>query len=158
MIENSTARNSARAAEPGDELNVHYTLKLEDGSVIDKTDSDCPLSFVLGDGTFPSGVEPIFFGMRPGDSDIRTVSPEQGWGYPDSKNIQYLQAADFPDAEMLDPGKVIAFELPNQESLPGTVLAVEDDRVQVDFNPPLAGHTVTVEVTVLSVNEAGNAE
>lgn len=154
MPAESIQKDSDTPAEPGSKVVAHYKLRLEDGSVIDQTQPDSPLSFTIGDGTFPSGVEPIFYGLKSGDKDRRTVSPEQGWGYPDPGNIQYLLRSDFPDNEMLAPGNVIEFRLPNDESLPGTVLDIEDERIKVDFNPPLAGHKVTIEIDILAVNKA----
>ncbi len=139
---------------PGSKVTLHYRLSLCDGTIIDSTFDRRPLTFVMGDGTFPSGVEPMLFGMQGGDKNIRTLSPEQGWGYPDPGNVQFLTTSDFPDGEMLDPGKVIEFRLPNGESLPGTVLAIQGDRVQVDFNPPLAGRDITIEVDIISVKSA----
>lgn len=137
--------------ESGSKVCLHYKLMQANGKVVDQTSKDEPLEFTVGDGTFPSGVEPLFIGLSPGQKSRQTVEPENGWGHPNPDNVQYLKTSDFDDHEMLSPGKVIEFRLPNDDSLPGTIVAVEDKHVQVDFNPPLAGLNITVEVTILSV-------
>ena len=137
--------------ESGSKVCVHYKLMQVDGKVIDQTSKDEPLEFTIGDGTFPSGVEPLFIGLSSGQKNTGTVEPENGWGHPDPDNVQTLKTSDFADTEMLSPGKVIEFRLPNDDSLPGTIVAIKDEQVQVDFNPPLAGQDITVEVTIVSV-------
>jgi FKBP-type peptidyl-prolyl cis-trans isomerase SlpA len=148
---------ATQTINPGCRVVLTYSLSLEDGRVINKTDSHDPLDFLIGDGTFPNDVEAMFYGMKAGESDKRTFTPEQGWGYPDPKNVQRLSSNSFPDKKMLKLGKVIEFELPNKETLPGTVLEINGEQIKVDFNPPLAGHHVTLEVRILSVHPQPNS-
>ncbi|HBR99055.1 MAG TPA: peptidylprolyl isomerase [Gammaproteobacteria bacterium] len=147
----SDAQGIPMKSDRGSEISLYYKLSLQDGTVVDEVSSGEPLTFVVGDGTFPAGVDQLFYGLQAGDSKQDTVTPDNGWGYPDPGNIQYLLESDFPDAQMLTPGNIIEFTLPNDEALPGTILAVEDERIKVDFNPPLAGHAVTIDVTVVEV-------
>ena len=156
MQAKAVSKNKDLAIAPGSTITITYKLALADGSVVDDSGLDEPLRFTLGDGTFPAGVEPMFYGMKAGDSDSRTFGPEQGWGYPDPGNVQMMLASDFPDHDMLKPGKVIEFHLPNGDALPGTVLETDHENVKVDFNPPLAGRDVTVEVHILSVEQPEN--
>ena len=44
---------------------------------------------------------------------------------------------------------------PNGETLPGTILEADDQRVRIDFNHPLAGETVRYRVRILSVEDPG---
>lgn len=143
--------NRALKIESGSRVCLHYKLIQFDGKVIDQTNNGEPLEFTVGDGTFPSGVEPLFIGLTPGQKSRQTVDAENGWGHPDPDNVQYLKTSDFADSAMLSPGNVIEFRLPNDDSLPGTIVAIQDEHVQVDFNPPLAGQNITVEVTIISV-------
>ena len=153
----TAASTKARALpiKPGSRVRTHYRLSLSDGTVVDATPDDESLDFTLGDGTFPQGVEPLFVGLCAGDRAQLTVSPDQGWGAPDPNNIQYLDRSAFDDEAMLKAGQIIEFKLPNDEALPGTIVDVNDQRVRVDFNPPLAGQDVTVDVTIVAV-EAPN--
>jgi predicted N-acetyltransferase YhbS len=42
--------------------------------------------------------------------------------------------------------------LPNGDEAPGIVIDVDEGRVEVDFNHPLAGHEITFKVEILSVS------
>jgi FKBP-type peptidyl-prolyl cis-trans isomerase SlpA len=59
---------------------------------------------------------------------------------------------------VLEPGLIIGFDAPGGEELPGAVLAVEDDSVEVDFNHPMAGHAVTFEVEIIDVIPAADED
>ena len=60
-----------------------------------------------------------------------------------------MKRSDFKDME-LEPGLVISFQEPGGE-LPGVIVELDDERVEVDFNHPLAGKTILFEVQVLSI-------
>jgi FKBP-type peptidyl-prolyl cis-trans isomerase SlpA len=45
----------------------------------------------------------------------------------------------------------MAFDTPAGDELSGTILQVDDDTVEVDFNHPLAGRVVVFEVEILEV-------
>ncbi|MDO6460585.1 peptidylprolyl isomerase [Granulosicoccaceae sp. 1_MG-2023] len=152
MSAGPTAHSRSEAIAAGSRITTHYRLSLTDGTVVDATEADAPLAFTLGDGTFPEGVEPLFLGLRAGQSANTTVSPAQGWGQPDPNNIQYLDRSAFDDHASLRPGQTIEFRLPNDDALPGTVLDISRERVRVDFNPPLAGQHVQIDVTIVAVD------
>lgn len=52
----------------------------------------------------------------------------------------------------LEPGLLVIFQDAAGGELPGVVKTVHDTTVDVDFNHPLAGKTITFEVEILSVS------
>ncbi len=60
------------SAKKGDAVAVHYTGRLEDGSIFDSSVSRSPLSFTLGDGNMIKGFDSAVYGM--GIGDIKTVT------------------------------------------------------------------------------------
>jgi len=52
---------------------------------------------------------------------------------------------------------MISFADARQSELPGVVSRVEGDEVEVDFNHPLAGRTLTFEVDIIDVEPVGAA-
>ena len=46
---------------------------------------------------------------------------------------------------------IVEFATPGGEEIPGAILEVREDSVQVDFNHPLAGHEISFEVEILEV-------
>ena len=67
-----------------------------------------------------------------------------------------MPRAEFAEDMNLERGQIIGFTTPSGLELPGTILAMDDDEVEVDFNHPLAGHEITFTVEVLDV-QAGIA-
>lgn len=131
---------------------MHYRITLEDGTVADSTWEDStPIAFALGDGTLSPGLEQALQGLKAGDHETLTLSPEQGFGYKDTENIHNLPRDDFDPEMPLEPGMVIGFSLPGGEELPGMVMDVTESHVQVDFNHPFSGHQLKFEVEVISV-------
>ena len=139
--------------DEGMEVTLHFTLKLEDGTVVDSTRDKEPATFQVGDGNLPPGFERPLTGMTGGESGSFEITPEHGFGQHNPQNIQLLSRDDFADIEP-EIGTVMSFADPAGGELPGVIVAVNERQVEVDFNHPLAGRTLTFEVEVLDVKPA----
>lgn len=135
----------------GSHIRLHYTITLEDGTEADSSRDGEPLEFALGDGTMLEALEDFLLGMRAGQRATWSVSPEQGFGYPDAEAVHVMPRNDFPADMDLAPGVIIAFTTPAGDEVPGTVTALDDAEVTVDFNHPLAGRTLSFDVEILAV-------
>ena len=132
-------------------VTLHLSLMLEDGTVAESTFDDEPLTFTMGDGTLVHGLELGLYGLRPGDSQRLTLYPEQAFGLRDPDKVHRLPRADFGADIELEPGLIVGFETPEGEELPGAVLSLDADSVEVDFNHPLAGRNIIFEVEIIDV-------
>lgn len=145
---------------------MHYRLALEDGAEIMSTPPEEPLAFTMGDETLVRGLELALYGLAPGDKQTLLISPEEGYGLPEAENVYTIKRSDFPVDIELVPGTVMSFALPDDdtgeedapilddadpEEVLGTLVAVQDDTVTVDFNHPLAGHALSYSVEILQV-------
>lgn len=139
-----------KTVEPGRTVALHYSLRLEDGTEVASSRDDEPLRFTVGDGTLIAGLEKLLHGLGPGDRRTFEVAPEDAYGTHDPSNVQMMPLDQFAGME-LEPGFIVGFDTPSGEELPGTILAVSDDGVQVDFNHPLAGRDLIFEVEVVAV-------
>lgn len=139
--------------DEGMEITLHFTLKLEDDTVVDSTKDKEPATFEFGDGNLPAGFEHPLKGLAAGAHEHFSIPPEQGFGQHNEQNIQILKREDFGD-ETPEPGLMLSFADKAGTELPGVVKEVDGDRVEVDFNHPLAGRTLTFEVEVISVTPA----
>ncbi|MDT0501741.1 MULTISPECIES: FKBP-type peptidyl-prolyl cis-trans isomerase [unclassified Halomonas] len=136
--------------DEGMEVTLHFTLKLEDGTVVDSTRDKAPATFQLGDGNLPPGFEHPMKGMSAGESATFEITPEHAFGQHNPQNIQRLKREDFGE-EPLEIGTVMSFADPAGGELPGVISAIEEEQVDVDFNHPLAGRTLTFEVEIIDV-------
>ena len=136
---------------PGGQVTLHLSIGLEDGTEALSTFGEEPVSLTLGDGTLQPGLELAIYGLSAGDRQTLNLLPEQAYGLRDPGLIQYMPMSDFSADFTPEAGQIIGFSLPNDEEAAGTVLSVEDGRVEVDFNHPLAGHEITFTVEILDV-------
>lgn len=144
--------NSEQTIVAGSTVTMHYSLVLEDGTVVDSTfDTDEPLMLTMGDGTLIDGLEHAILGLKAGDQQSINIPPESGFGFRDEDAVQSLKREEFSEEMELKPGLVIEFDTPSDLKVPGIVMEVKDDTVVVDFSHPLANHTVLFNVHILDV-------
>jgi FKBP-type peptidyl-prolyl cis-trans isomerase SlpA len=142
----------------GATVTLHLSLTLEDGRIAESTFGGEPHTFTVGDGSLLPGLELALYGLRPGDTQRLVLHPAQAYGLRDpAKRRQMPRSAFAPDLD-LEPGFIIGFTGSSGEELPGTILAVTENAVDIDFNHPLAGHAVTFEVQIVDVIPANAGE
>ncbi|MGY0218280.1 FKBP-type peptidyl-prolyl cis-trans isomerase [Endozoicomonadaceae bacterium StTr2] len=135
---------------PGCRITLHFSLSLENGDVVDSTFTNKPVSLTLGDGNLPEGFESCLPGLVEGENKIFDVPPEKAFGMPNPQNSQRLPKDNFSDIQ-LEEGLVIGFTAPEGGELPGVVKEIGDSHVVIDFNHPLAGHTLKFQVEIIEV-------
>ena len=139
-------------------VTLHLSLTLEDGTVAESTFGEDPLRFTMGDGTLVHGLELALYGLRPGDTQRLELYPEQHFGQRDPEKIQRLPRSQFGTGMAPEPGQIIGFTSQDGDEIPGAVLSVDQDSIEVDFNHPMAGHTVIFDVEILDVVLAESVE
>ena len=130
---------------------LDYKLTV-DGEVIDQSEAGEPLTYLHGHSNIIPGLEKALEGKAAGDSLQVTVQPEDGYGERDEDNVEELDRTDFEDD--VEIGATYYAQSEDGSVIPFTVMAVNGDTVQVDFNPPLAGMTLNFDVKVLDVRDA----
>ncbi len=139
---------------PGTQVTLHFSLKLEEGAVVDSTFDKAPASFAVGDGNLPEGFEELLHGLTAGSKQTFTVGPEKAFGQHNPSNVQAIARSQFSDDMQLEEGMMISFSDKANGELPGVVASFDEKNVQVDFNHPLAGRTLIFDVEVISVVDA----
>ncbi len=132
-------------------VTLHFSLKLAEGTLIDTTRNANPATFEYGDGSLLPGFEACLLGLSTGDQCTFHLEPAQAFGAYNPKNQQWFDRALFSSGQMLEIGLVLEFQGPNGYQVPGMLHTLEDERVLVDFNHPLAGRDVEFEVEIMAV-------
>lgn len=132
-------------------VTLHHRIGFIDGTVLEDTFDDEPLTYQLGTGELASGLELSILGLQEGDEQTLDIEPELAFGYPDENLVHSLDRDEFDPAKHLQKGLIIEFSTPTGETLPGTILEFDDEQVKVDFNHPLAGHSVRYSVRIVAV-------
>jgi FKBP-type peptidyl-prolyl cis-trans isomerase SlyD len=132
---------------------IHYTLRNNEGEVIDSSEGRDPLYYLHGAGNLISGMEEGLEGKNTGDKFSLKISPEKGYGQVDPGMVQKVPRSAFGTQEV-KPGMKFST---NQGGVV-TVTAVEADNVTVDANHPLAGVELNFDVEVMEVRNATEEE
>ncbi len=138
-------------------VTLHHQLGLTDGTVLEDSFDGEPLCIQLGHGELAEGLELALIDLEEGDEQTIDIGPDLAFGYPDPEAVHELPRGEFREDAPLEPGVIMEFSLPNGETLPGTILEADDERVRIDFNHPLAGETVRYRVKILKVEPGDGA-
>lgn len=138
-------------AKEGNTVHVHYTGKLEDGTVFDSSRDRQPLEFTLGEGSVISGFESAVVGMEAGQTKTATIEPEEGYGERRDDMVLQVESDQLPEG--LDPevGQQLQLQLQNGQQVPVVVTDVTNGTVTIDANHPLAGETLQFDIELVNV-------
>ena len=139
-------------AKNGDNVTIHYTGKLNDGTVFDSSEGRDPLPCSLGSGQVIPGFEEAIIGMEQGESKTVTIPQDKAYGPHDPEKIINFPNTHIP--EDIKPEVGMQLQLQNEAGQPIVVrvIAIEDDHVKLDGNPPLAGQDLTFDLTLVAIN------
>lgn len=134
------------AISAGDKVRMHYTAKLEDGTLVDSSEGKDPLEFEAGGDQLIPGVSQAVIGMEIGESKSVTVTPEQGYGEHHPQAVQTVDKEHFPPEVAV--GDMFKAVTPEGEMMV-RVTEVNDQGVTVDANHPLAGQTLVFDMEIV---------
>ncbi len=142
----------------GSRVKVHYTGRLDDGTVFGSSADGEPLEFTIGAGEMIEGLEESIVGMSTGDKKTVSIAPEKAFGEYRSDMVMVVPPDQFPPEIEPQVGQV--FQLSSQAGPPliATVTKVEAEGITMDANHPLAGKTLTFDVELVEIlaPEGGN--
>ncbi len=138
-------------------VSLAYTLT-SDGEVIERASSEEPLDYLHGAENIVPGLERALDGKKVGDRFTVTLEPEDAYGEYDEEEVEVVAREDVPDAEALEPGMVVVLEDEDGYIFDAIVREITSNSVVLDFNPPLAGKTITYDVQVVALREAEEEE
>jgi FKBP-type peptidyl-prolyl cis-trans isomerase SlyD len=138
-------------------VTLNYTLRDEQGAVLDTSTGRAPLSYLHGKGNIIPGLEEALAGKAAGDKLDVTVAPERAYGPRDERLVQIVPRARFGEVAGLQPGMKVRANGPQGPRVV-TVVRIDRDFVTVDGNHPLAGRTLHFSVEVAEVRKATHEE
>ncbi len=135
-------------------VTIDYLIHLGEQETYPPSGQPEEISFCLGWGAMPPGLEEAMLGLAAGDQKVVRLSAEQAYGEFDQELVMEVPRSDFaPDLE-LKPGLVFETENDEGHTVYFIVQEVKDEEVVIDFNHPLAGKELEVNFTVRQVREA----
>ena len=136
---------------------IDYTLRDNDGEMIDSSEGAGPLAYLHGAGNIVEGLEEALIGKKAGDKVKASIEPAKAYGerYEDMK--QEVPKELFGGVENIEVGMQFQSETDEGPVLV-TVMAISEEMVTVDGNHPLAGVHLNFDVTVREVREPTEEE
>ena len=138
-------------ANTGDTVQIHYSGKLNDGTVFDFSDGKSPLEFKIGENTVIPHLEQSVIGMTIGDKATVEINAENAYGPHQTDAIQTVDRSMIPQEVDLTVGSQLQATTPDDQTLLLTVAAVDDTTVTLDGNRPLAGQDLTFDIELVGI-------
>ena len=144
--------SAERVAKSGDKVKVHYTGKLEDGSIFDSSRDREPFELTIGSGSTIPGFESAIVGMAIGDTITITILPVEAYG-PKREDLFITIGRDQIPQDMTPVvGQPLQMQDPNGNIVNVTITDVRPDSVSFDANHPLAGKILIFEIELIEIS------
>jgi FKBP-type peptidyl-prolyl cis-trans isomerase SlyD len=129
-----------------------YSILDESGTVIEQ--SDMPISYVHGGPhDLFEKVEQELEGSVVGDTVEVQLTPEEGFGAHDP-NLTYTDELDNVPQEFRHVGAEVEMMNDQGDTRTFTVTRIEDGKLTVDGNHPMAGKTIIFHIRVTDIRDA----
>ncbi|MFW5776565.1 MAG: FKBP-type peptidyl-prolyl cis-trans isomerase [Spirochaetota bacterium] len=138
-------------------VKIAYTLKDDQGHVLDSSENHGDLAYVHGHQNIVEGLEDALEGKDVGETVSTTVEPDKGYGDRHDQLVFTVPRSNMPDGD-LEVGMQFAAQDKEGNQQVVTLVDIGDEEVKLDANHPLAGQTLHFDVTVNDVREATDEE
>lgn len=146
-------------------ISVIYELRSggSEGDVIEKVTEEKPAEFLLGAGKIIDEFENQVSELKESENFEFQIESEKAYGpVKEEAKVDLPMSAFQIDGkipeDLLQPGKILPMKDQQGNPLYGRVVEVEDDKVKMDFNHPLAGMDLHFKGQVLSTRQPTEKE
>lgn len=141
----------SQTIQPDSRIRWRYRLLLANGELFETNEDEAGDWLKLGAGDIHPNLESVLPGLSLGETSRFLITADQAFGMRDSDAIQELPLSRFDPQQLPQEKQIISFSLPSGEEVPGHILEIQQESVLVDFNHPLAGHNITLEVEIMEI-------
>ncbi len=132
---------------------LHYTLRGDDGEVLDSNVGDEALPYLHGHGNLIAGLEKALEGRASGERFEVSVPPSEAYGERDPGGMIEVPRATISEEVALEIGNLVQAMGP-EGRMEFMIAGFDDEMVLLDGNHPLAGLTLHFEVEVGAIRDA----
>jgi len=145
--------------QPDSYLTLHYRIVLNGGAAAGSVFADTfdarPATLQLGAGQWAPGLERVLLGRAQGEQFSVDLTPDEAYGERNPQLLQHVTRAMLiehagPDADFA-PGDLVEFQAPTGARYSGVFKEWGEDWALFDFNHPLAGVPLRLDVEILGV-------
>ena len=138
-------------AKQGDNVKVHYTGRLKDGTQFDSSAGRAPLGFTVGAGQMIKGFDAAVNGMALGDKKTVEIPAAEAYGEVNPEMIIDVPRTNLPPDLNPEVGQQLGMTTPQGQQVPVKVKEVHDDKVVIDANHDLAGKDLIFDIELVEI-------
>ncbi len=140
------------AVTDGNKVKVHYTGTFDNGEVFDTSRQSQPLEFEVGSGQVIPGFDNAVKGMKIGETKTVRLPEEEAYGPYNEAMIFEADPSQFEEGLSPEVGQQFQTQMEDGSPLLLTVKAVEDGKITLDANHPMAGKTLNFELELVAID------
>jgi peptidylprolyl isomerase len=140
-----------KQAKNGDTVKVHYTGRLDDGTIFDSSEGKDPLQFTIGEGQLLQAFEQGVTGLAEGDKKNLQLTAQQGYGLKQNKLIGKLPLEALPEGLTPEIGMRLQMKTPEDQLIILKIVEMSDNDITVDANHELAGEDLNFEIELVAI-------
>lgn len=146
-----TGKTENTVVRDGDTVKIHFTCKLEDGTVFDSSNGREPLQFVVGKRDVMYGLERSVIGMRQDESKTFRIPSEDAFGDYRKEKVLVLNRNQLPFD--IQPQVGMEFQVEQKDGTVNVIKVtdISESSVTLDANHPLAGKDLIFDVHLIEI-------
>lgn len=138
-------------ATKGNTVKVHYTGKLNDGTIFDSSEDREPMEFVVGDGNMIKGFDNAVQGMQVGEDKSVLIPSEEAYGDKREDMMVDVPIDQVPADIKPEVGMDLSIQNQDGQPMPVKVVQVDAEKITLDANHPLAGQDLTFQIKIVEI-------
>ena len=139
-------------AKSGDTVRIHYTGRLDDGTVFKTSCGYKPLKFRIGKSTLIPAFQETVVGMKPGNSRTVKIVADEAYGPRREQMVAAVDRNKFP--ANIKPSVGLELDICQQDGkvFPAEVIEVSESSITLDANHPLAGKALIFDIELVELS------
>ncbi|WP_157196730.1 FKBP-type peptidyl-prolyl cis-trans isomerase [Methanococcoides burtonii] len=150
--------------QEGDLISVNYIGQLDDGTIFDTSFEDVakeagqynpargyePLEFTVGASRLIAGFDAGVVGMTVGEEKTVVIPAAEAYGEYDEERVQPVPISQLKEKD-IEPEVGMLLNTISGQQVP--IVRMDETNAYVDNNYPLAGETLTFQITLVSIGQ-----
>jgi FKBP-type peptidyl-prolyl cis-trans isomerase SlpA len=129
-------------------ITLHYRIALPNGQPLLSTFEATPATLQLGAGEMLPAMERLIVGLPVGSRHVFDLAAEEAFGAHRPELVERVRREHMPQ-ENIEAMSVMEFTAPDGSRYSGLVREIDAASALIDFNHPLAGKPIRLEVEII---------
>ena len=140
----------SRIVEADSLVTLNYRIAMENGQPLVSTFESKPATLQLGSGEMLPTLEKCFVGLAEGSQQRFTLCADDAFGPHRPELIEVVARKHMP-VEDIEAMSIMEFTAPDGSRYSGLVREIDAEKAVIDFNHPLAGKTIQLDVEIIGI-------